>query len=288
MPGKTDELLLVEAARRGDEAAFGELLEPVDRELHAYAYRMLGSFQDAEDALQEARLKAWRGLASYEPRATFRAWMYRIVTNACLDMLRTRRRRVLPQDVSPAGEPGRPPDEIRRDVAWLEPYPDTLLPRPADPEDALLLRESVRLALIRALQLLPPRQRAALILHNVLGWSVGEVAAMLEGSVPAIHSALQRARVTLARSGAGAGSGTLDEARSEALARFVHAWETGDVDAFVSLLAEDAIMSMPPWPYWLDGREAVAAAFRHPGTWEGEPRPGRCRLVPAAMNGQPG
>jgi RNA polymerase sigma-70 factor (ECF subfamily) len=279
---------LIEAARKGDEVALRELLEPLSRELHVYAYRMLGGFQDAEDALQEARLKAWRSLGSYEPRASFRAWMYRIVTNTCLDMLRTRKRRVLPQDVAPSVEPGPPSTDVRRDIPWLEPYPDALLPDSADPETALLLRESIRLAFIRAMQVLPPRQRAALILHDVLDWSAGAVATMLETTVPAINSALQRARGTVARSDAAAPGGeNLEEKEAEAVSRFVRAWETGNLELLVSMLAEDAVMSMPPWFYWLDGREAVAAALRSPGTWDGEPRAGRYRVVPTAMNGQP-
>lgn len=285
---KENERPLIEAARNGDEVAFRELLEPLSRELHVYAYRMLGGFQDAEDALQEARLKAWRSLVSYEPHAGIRAWMYRIVTNTCLDMLRTRRRRVLPPDVGPPVEPGPPSTEMRRDIPWLEPYPDALLPGSADPEAALLLRESIRLAFIRAMQVLPPRQRAALILHDVLDWTSGEVATMLETSVPAINSALQRARGTIARSDAGApGSDDLEEKKTEAVSRFVRAWETGNLELLVSMLAEDAIMSMPPWVGWLDGREAVAATLRSPGTWDGEPRAGRYRLVTTAMNGQP-
>ncbi len=278
----------IDAARMGDGAAFGELLEPLNRELHVYSYRMLGSFQDAEDALEEARIKAWRGLASYDPRGAFRAWMYRIVTNTCLDMLRTRKRRMLPQDVGPQVEPGPPSMGPRHDIAWLEPYPDALLPDAADPEAALLLRESVRLALMRALQVLPPRQRAALILHDVLDWHAKEVAAVLDTTVAGFHSVLQRARAGIASVDAPAPrSASLDQDKAEALARLVRAWETGDFDAFVSMLAEDAIMSMPPWMFWLKGRDALAAAFRHPATWEGEPGPGRYRLVSTPMNGQP-
>lgn len=282
-----DEGLRIEAARTGDERAFRELLEPLDRELQVYAYRMLGGFQDAEDALQEARLKAWRALESFEPRASFRAWMYRIVTNTCLDMLRTRRRRLLPRDVSPSTAPGPPPTEMRSDIAWLEPYPDSLLPATPDPEAALLLRESVRLALIKALQVLPPRQRAALILHDVLDWSAVEVAKMLETTVPAVNSALQRARAGIARSNVSASGTSPAEAEAKVLARFVRAWETGNFDDLVLMLAADAIMSMPPWVYWLDGREAVMASMTSPGTWDGTPRPGRYRLVATTMNGQP-
>src|SRR5262247_3924688 len=182
---------LVEAARSGDEHAFRALVEPLDRELHAYAYRMLGGFHDADDALQESRLKAWRALAS------FRAWMYRIVTNTCLDQLKVRSRRVLPEDVCPSIAPGPPTTAPRADIAWLEPYPDALLPTVPSPEQAVRLREGIRLAFVRVVQVLPPRQRAALILHDVLEWSVVEVADMLETTEAAINSALQRARATI-------------------------------------------------------------------------------------------
>src|SRR5262249_51474891 len=175
---------LIEAARGGDEHAFRALVEPLGRELHAYAYRMLGGFHDADDALQESRLKAWRGLATYEPRASFRAWMYRIVTNTCLDLLKVRSRRVLPQDVSPPCAPAPPTTPPRADIAWIEPYPDALLP---DPEQAVRLREGIRLAFVRVVQVLPPRQRAALILHDVLEWSVVEVAGMLDTTEAAIN-----------------------------------------------------------------------------------------------------
>jgi RNA polymerase sigma-70 factor (ECF subfamily) len=279
---------LIEAARSGDQSALHALFHPLSRELQAYAYRMLGGFHDAEDAVQEARLKAWRSLDSYEPHASFRAWMYRIVTNTCLDMLRTRKRRVLPRDVSGPTEAGPPPSEPRRDIPWLEPYPDALLPEGGNPETALLLRESVRLAFIRAMQVLPPRQRAALILHDVLEWNGADVAKILETTVPAINSALQRARAGIVRSrDIGAAKADLEEKQAEAVARFVRAWETGDMNLLVSMLAEDAVMSMPPWLGWLDGREAITAALAHPQTWDGEPRPGRYRVLPIGMNAQP-
>jgi RNA polymerase sigma-70 factor, ECF subfamily len=274
---------LVEAARAGDELAFRALIEPLGRELHAYAYRMLGGFHDADDALQDSRLKAWRGLATYEPRASFRAWMYRIVTNTCLDLLKVRSRRVLPQDVSPAIAPGPPTTAPRADIAWIEPYPDALLPPVPDPEQAVRLREGIRLAFVRVVQMLPPRQRAALILHDVLDWSVVEVAGMLETTEAAINSALQRARATIARPQTPA----LAAHHADVVERFVCAWESGDFDDLVALLASDAVMSMPPWEYWLDGKDAVAATMRSPGTWDGEPRPGRYKLVPAPMNGEP-
>ena len=280
---------LVEAARGGDEHAFRALIEPLGRELHAYAYRMLGGFHDADDALQDAQLKAWRALATYEPRASFRAWMYRIVTNTCLDMLKARSRRVLPQDVGPSIAPGPPTTAPRSDILWLEPYPDALLPAVPGPEQAVRLREGIRLAFVRVVQVLPPRQRAALILHDVLDWSVAEVAGILESTEAAINSALQRARAAIAcRHAESSTPSALAPGQAEVVERFVHAWESGDFDDFVTLLATDAVMSMPPWEYWLDGKDAVVATMRSPGTWDGEPRPGRYRIVPAPMNGEPG
>lgn len=298
------EQALVDAAKGGDEAAFRALVEPLSRELSAYAYRMVGGYQDAEDALQETRLKAWRHLGSYEPTASFRAWVYRIATNTCLDMLRQRQRRVLPPDVGPPVAPGPPTTARREDILWLEPYPDTLLPATASPEETLRLHESVRLAFVRAMQVLPPRQRAALILHDVLDFPVSDVASMLETTVPAINSALQRARASIERAPSDREeetSATADERserrehlyerlearKAETVSRFVRAWETGDFGELVSMLTEDAILTMPPWVYWLDGRDAIVATMQSPGTWDGEPRPGRYRIVPCSMNGQP-
>lgn len=278
--------LLVEAARAGNERAFRALVEPFDRELHAYAYRMLGGFSEADDALQESRLKAWRGLAAYEPRASFRAWLYRIVTHTCLDLLKARSRRVLPQDVCAPVEPGPPKTAPRSDILWLEPYPDALLPPPPGPEEAARLREGIRLAFVRVVQVLPPRQRAALILHDVLDWSVAEVANMLESTEAAINSALQRARAAIARPREG--EPALAPRHAEAVQKFVHAWESGDFAEFVELLANEAVLSMPPWEYWIDGKAAVVETMWSPATWDGEPRAGRYRIVSAPMNGDPG
>jgi len=278
---------LVEAARGGDEHAFRALVEPLGRELHAYAYRMLGGFQDADDALQESRLKAWRALATYAPRASFRAWMFRIVTNTCLDLLKVRSRRVLPQDVSPSIAPGPPTTAPRADISWIEPYPNALLPPVPSPEQALRLREGIRLAFVRVVQMLPPRQRAALILHDVLDWSVVEVADMLETTEVAINSALQRARAAIARPRAESAASALAPRHAEVVERFVRAWESGDFDDLVALLATDVVMNMPPWEYWLDGKAAVVATMQSTGTWDGVPRPGRYKIVPAPMNGEP-
>lgn len=278
---------LVDAARRGDDRAFRALIEPLGRELHAYAYRMLGGFHDADDVLQESRLKAWRALATYEPRASFRAWMYRIVTNSCLDVLKARARRVLPQDVCPPVAPGPPTTEPRPDIPWLEPYPDALLPVVPGPEQIARLREGIRLAFVRVVQVLPPRQRAALILHDVLDWTVADIAAVLETSETAINSALQRARAGIARPREEESS-ALAARHAEIVDRFVHAWETGAFDDFAEMIATDAVMNMPPWEYWLNGKDAVLATMRSSGTWDGAPRPGRYRIVPAPMNGEPG
>lgn len=283
---------LVKAAQDGDERAFRAMVEPLERELHAYAYRMLGGFHDSDDALQESRLKAWRALASYQPRASFRAWMYRIVTNTCLDLLKARARRVMPQDVCPPVAPGPPTTAPRSDLLWIEPYPDALLPAAPGgpgPEQVTRLRQGIRLAFVRVVQVLPPRQRAALILHDVLDWSVAEVATILETTEAAINSALQRARASIARPDAAPSPpAALAPRHAEVVARFVRAWESGDFDGFVELLASDAVMSMPPWEYWLDGKEAVLATMRSPGTWDGEPRAGRYRIMTAPMNGEPG
>lgn len=276
----------MDAAKGGDEAAFRALVEPLSRELSAYTYRMLGAYQDAEDALQETRLKAWRHLASYEPTASFRAWVYRIATTTCLDLLRQRQRRVLPPDVGPPVAPGPPTTAPREDILWLEPYPDSLLPSTATPEETLRLHESIRLAFVRAIQVLPPRQRAALILHDVLDFAASEVAEMLETTVPAINSALQRARASIERAPS-ASPERLEAQKAETVSRFVRAWETGDFGELVALLTEDAVMTMPPWLYWLEGRDAAVATMLSPGTWDGAPRPGRYRIVPCGMNGQP-
>jgi RNA polymerase sigma-70 factor (ECF subfamily) len=260
-----NETALLEAAVRGDDQAFRELVEPMSRELHLFSYRMLGSFHDAEDVVQESQLKAWRRLDTYDRRASFRAWMYKIVTNTSLDALRTRRRRVLPQDLGPPREGGQGLGEQRFDIPWLEPYPDSFLASPS-PEEAVELRESIRLAFVRALQLLAARQRAVLILRDVLDWPTAEVAAMLETSVPAVNSALQRARASVAQSNANRvetyGGVRLDAQKIDMAARYVDAWEAGDIEAIVSMLTEDAIHAMPPFAAWFVGRDALRSYTR--------------------------
>ncbi len=284
---------LLMAARRGNRAAFAEILQPIRRELRAFTYRMLGSCQDAEDALQETSLKAWHALANYQEQSSFRAWMYRIATPVCLELLRTKPKRMVPREVGPAGQPGPPSGEPRSDIAWLDPFPDSFLPPEADPARALQLRQSVRLGLVRAMQVLPPKQRAALILHDVLDWNAAEVAAMVEITEVAVNSALVRGRATLAELGEATDAVTpeagarLETQAAAAAAELVRAWERGDFTALTALLTSQVTLSMPPWAYWLDGRKAVSAAFTDAGTWQGAPRPGRYRMVATAMNGQP-
>ncbi|MGH9194177.1 MAG: RNA polymerase subunit sigma-70 [Acidimicrobiia bacterium] len=284
-----EEYALVEAASRGDQDAFRRLVEPIHRELHFFSYRMLGSFQDAEDVLQESQLKAWRRLDSYNRRASFRTWIYTIVSNTALNALRTRRRRVLPQDIGSARDPAQGLGRQRHDIPWLEPYPDSLV-ESSNPEGAVELRESIRLAFVRALQLLPPRQRAVLILREVLDFPAAEVAAMLETSVPAVNSALQRSRATIGQSDVKSTSRykgePLDPKQAEMASRYVNAWEAGDIEAIVSMLTEDAIHSMPPWPAWFVGRDALRLVYSNYEVWVGHPRPGVFRMVPTALNGE--
>jgi RNA polymerase sigma-70 factor (ECF subfamily) len=282
---------LLEAARQGDEDAFGRLVRPHRAELHAHCYRMLGSAADAEDALQEALLRAWRGLPRFEGRSSLRSWLYRIATNACLKAIERRPKRVLPIDYRPAADPHDGPGEPLVESVWVEPYPDGTLGLEdglAGPEARYEQRESVELAFVAALQHLPARQRAVLILREVLGFSAREVAEALETTPAAVDSALQRAHKAVdGRLPEQSQQATLralgDERLREIVNGYVDAWERGDVDAVVAMLAEEATIAMPPRPTWYCGREAVAA-FLARGPLAGEDRP--WRLVPARANGQ--
>ena len=256
---------LLDAAKRGDEQAFEQLIEPYRRELLAHNYRMLGSLHDAEDALQDALLRAWRGLAKFEGRSSLRSWLYRIATNSSLRANERRPARVLPIDHGP---PADPHDQLAAPLVestWIEPYPDELLEDGglASPEARYEQRESVELAFTAALQHLPPLQRAVLILTDVLGFAPGEVAETLDASPASIYSALQRARkASEERLPDQSQQQTMrelgDEAIRQAVARFVTAWETGDVESIRAQLAEDAVLAMPPWPTWFRGRDPVA------------------------------
>lgn len=234
-------------------------------ELTAYCYRMLGSV-DAEDAVQETMIRAWRALDRFEGRSTLRSWLYRIATNVCLDMLEGRKRRARPMDLGPAGEPIA--ENLRTpEVPWLEPMPDGLVVEDGDPADVVAARESVRLAFVAALQHLPPKQRAVLILCEVLRWQASEVAELLETSVASVNSALQRARATLGslELSSSATASSVDAADAELLARYVAAFEAYDLSALTEVIREDAIQSMPPFDLWLAGRDDIFTWWFGPG-----------------------
>jgi RNA polymerase sigma-70 factor (ECF subfamily) len=240
-------------------------LEAYRVELTAYCYRMLGSV-DAEDAVQETFIRAWRAYDRFEGRSALRSWLYRIATNVCFDMLESRKRRARPMDLGPAGEPIvenlRTPDQL-----WIEPMPDALVVSDGDPADVIAGRESVRLALVAALQQLPPRQRAVLILCEVLRWKAAEVAELLETSVASVNSALQRARGTLEASDVtpSTTAPSVEAANEELLRRYVAAFEQYDMDALTSLIHEDATQSMPPFDLWLAGRDDMLSWWFGPG-----------------------
>ncbi len=276
---------LVAWAQAGNADAFRALTEPHRAELQVHCYRMLGSFQDAEDALQDTLLAAWQGIGGYEGRASVRTWLYRIATNRCLNARRSAsRHRAANWNV-----PGvRPPEPTRLgEVVWLQPYPDLLLERipdaPPGPEARYELAESVSLAFITALQALPPRQVAVLVLRDVLGFRAAEVAEMLDSSLDSVNSALKRARAGTARLRGSDRPPSPGSAAEEAVvARFVRAWESADLDALVELFTDDVFVSMPPMPFEYEGRDVV---MRLCTTLFGAGR--RFDLVPARANGQP-
>ena len=284
------EAALLAGARGGDEDAFARLLEPYRSELHAHCYRMLGSVHDAEDALQDASLRAWRGLARFEGRSSLRSWLYTIATNTCLNAISRRPKRVLPIDYGPATDPhdglGMPVVE----TVWIEPYPDETLGVEdgyAAPEARFERRESLELAFVAALQLLPATQRAVLILREVLGFSAREVAESLQTTVASVNSALQRARRALDdRLPEHSQQATLrslgDRRLREVVEGYMDAMQRGDVNRVVAMLAEDAAWSMPPLPAWFAGREAITGFLVHgplSGDW-------RWRHLPARASGQ--
>ena len=282
---------LMSRARAGDGDAFRALTEPHRRELQVHCYRMLGSFQDAEDAVQDTLLAAWQGLGGFEGRASIRTWLYRIATNRCLNALRaTSRRPAREWDITPV----QPPEPTRLgEVVWLEPYPDALregaIEVPLGPEARYEQTEAISLAFVTALQVLPARQRAVLILRDVLGYHADEVAGILDASVDSVTSALKRARATLQRRLPAAGERKAapapapDSAEERALVdRFVRAYDSGRVDDLVALLTADATISMPPMPLEYQGREAVADFLTSVGR-EGR----RYVVVPTRANGQP-
>lgn len=274
---------LVSRARAGDDEAFRALTEPHRRELHVHCYRMLGSFQDAEDALQDTLLAAWRGFSAFEGRASIRVWLYRIATNRCLDVLRATSRRPAKEWDVPKVEPPEPTG--LGEVVWLEPYPDALLEgafdEPLRPEARYEQTESISLAFVTALQSLPPRQLAVLILRDVLGFHAREVADMLDSTLESVNSALKRARARVDR-GRLQGAARDPDVEDALVARFVRAYESADLDALVDLLTQDVFSSMPPMPFEYEGRHAVAGLC---ASIFGSGR--RFDLVPTRANHQP-
>jgi RNA polymerase sigma-70 factor (TIGR02960 family) len=275
----------LQRARDGDERAFGELTDPYRRELQVHCYRLLGSLTDAEDLVQETLLAAWRGLGGFQERASLRTWLYRIATNRCLNALRAAGRRVPAEPVPPF----QPPEPSRRgEVTWLQPYPDTLLTGIADPapgpEARYQATEAVELAFVAGLQRLPPRQAAALVLRDVLGFATEEVAGMLGTSHTAVKGALQRARAALGRDRAGRAPRPGSATEHDLARRFADAFVAADVDRVVALLTDDAWLSMPPAPHEYQGAEAIAAFLRASFAYRARRR---VHLLPAHANTQP-
>jgi RNA polymerase sigma-70 factor, ECF subfamily len=271
-----------------NQDAFGALVEPHRAELQAHCYRMMGSVQDAEDMVQEAFLRAWRRRETYENRASLRAWLYKIATNACLDALKKRPRRAVPITYQPVSSLAEPIPASIMEPIWLEPYPDELLPAyQGSPESHFSTQENIKLAFITALHLLPPRQRAVLILRDVLDWEASEVADTLEMTIPAVKSALHRARNTLGNQDLhpeSEGLPTLDETLQARLHDYVNAWETANIPALMRLLKEDVTFSMPPIPSWYHGQAEIGSLIGKT-IFSGDAH-GRWHLLPTRANHQ--
>lgn len=273
------------AARAGNRQAFEQLVAPFRRELRAHCYRMSGSTHDAEDLLQDTLVKAWKGLAGFEGRSSLRGWLYRVATSACLNALEAKKNRVLPSELGPAGEPGQPMAP-NPEVPWLEPCTDDWIEaEDASPEVRYSRRQSISLAFLSALQRLPPRQRAVLLLRDVLGWQASECGELLELTTAAVNSALQRARATLEESRAVTPLAPDDDATRSLLRRYVTAWEQSDVGLLVQLLKEDAVLTMPPMPVWFQGANDIGAAIGGMVLVPGSA--GQFKLELTTANGQP-
>jgi RNA polymerase sigma-70 factor (ECF subfamily) len=276
---------LLARARAGEDAAFAALVTAHERPVFRHCYRMLGSGPDAEDALQDTLERAWRKLATYDGSGSFGGWLHRIATNVCLDTLRTRRVRLVPAGSGPAAAPGSRPSPLDLDAVWVEPVSDSELSGAGDPQEALLRREEISLAFVAALQRLAPRQRAALLLHAVLGFSHAETAEVLAVSASAVNSLLSRARETV-KASLGAPVPDLTDPRVQQFReRYVRAWQLADIEAFVQLVTEDVQFSMPPLSTWFDGREAVAQFVE--GAIFAAARPHGVTLRAGSCNGQP-
>jgi RNA polymerase sigma-70 factor (ECF subfamily) len=278
---------VLESARMGNQQAFEQLVEPYRRELLVHCYRILGSFEDAEDMLQETLLRAWKRLDSFEGRSSLRAWLYKIATNASLDALDSRRVRGLPRELYARGDPTQPLPPPSQTVNWVEPLPDEWIDDQPEmyPEARYEVRESITLAFVAALQKLPGRQRAALLLCDVMGWSAGEAAEILDMTTVAVNSALQRARDSLKQTERKAAPARLNEQLSALLARYVAAWETADSAALIAVLREDVALTMPPFPVWFEGRADIKTFLD--GFLFRSTDPFKVRLVALRASGSP-
>jgi RNA polymerase sigma-70 factor, ECF subfamily len=256
-----DETTYLNAARAGDQEAFAQLVDPYRKQLLVHCYRILGSFDDAEDMLQETLVRVWKRLDSFEGRSSLRAWLYKVATNASLDALDSRRVRGLPKELYPRGDPSQPLPPPSQEVNWVEPLPDEWIDGQPDiyPEARYEVRESITLAFIAALQKLPGRQRAVVLLCDVMGWSSNEAAEILDMTTAAVNSALQRARASLKQGERKTRPSRLNEQLSALLARYVAAWETADSAALIAVLREDVALTMPPLPVWFGGRADIQA-----------------------------
>jgi RNA polymerase sigma-70 factor (ECF subfamily) len=276
---------LLARAVAGDDAAFAILIQPHERSVFRLCYRMFGSGADAEDATQDTLERAWRRLTTYDGSGPFGAWLHRIATNVCLDALRLRRARAGPAGYGPPTRPGAAPEPPDPELAWVEPVSDAELAGAADPEHEVVRREEISLAFVAALQRLAPRQRAALLLHDVLGFTHAEVGDVLSVSTSAVNSLLSRARTQARQSPGGPQPEITDPRVRQLLDRYVRAWRLADIDGFVQLVTEDVCFSMPPMTMWFSGREATAAFLEH--AVFGPARPAGIRLVAGSCNGQP-
>jgi len=275
------EAQLIERARGGDESAFGEIAATYRRELEAHCYRMLGSLADAEDALQETLVRAWKGLAGFEGRASLRTWLYRIATNVSVDLAARRPARTLPHLAGPPLPPGAAPTGPGSDPIWLDPAPPDLWEGAAvNPEAQVSARQSVAVAFMTLLHQLPATQRAVLLLREVIGFSAAETAELLDSSVPAVNSSLQRARATLDRDRERTPEPPADHQLQELLRRYIEAWESGTPDLLARLLRDDAVLTMPPMPSWFAGAEAVLGFLG----WL-QANGGELRFIPAVAAG---
>jgi RNA polymerase sigma-70 factor (ECF subfamily) len=285
--GQTEPARLLAAAAAGDGEAFRRLTDPHRRELTVHCYRMLGSLDDADDAVQDSMIKAWQGLAGFAGRSSLRAWLYRIATNVCLDTLDHRARRVLPTAIVAAADPAAPPAPDDHDTPWLQPYPDARLDPVdpgTDPATVMAQREHVELAFVAAIQHLPARQRAVLLLRDVLGYSAAETAELIGSTSAAVHSGLQRARATVEAGLPAVARHRPDRDLAELVRRYVRAWHAADIPALIALLRDDAHMAMPPTPSWYLGRDAIAVYLRQLfSSAFGR----QLRLRPTAANHQP-